>query len=133
VEDHCQGLLQVLAQGRVGETYNIGGRQEVPNLELVRRLLGLLEEMRPDLGDLNRLITLVADRPGHDWRYALNIDKIENELGWRPQVGLEEGLRRTIAWYLGHEDWLNRIRSQAYRAFLEQQYGTGVAGERGAG
>ena len=78
VEDHCQGLLQVLAQGRVGETYNIGGRQEVPNLELVRRLLSLLGEMRPDLGDLNRLITLVADRPGHDWRYALNIDKIES-------------------------------------------------------
>jgi dTDP-glucose 4,6-dehydratase len=128
VEDHCQGLLQVLAQGRVGETYNIGGRQEVPNLELVRRLLGLLEEMRPDLGDLNRLITLVADRPGHDWRYALNIDKIGAELGWRPRVGLEEGLRRTIAWYLGHADWLNRVRSQAYRAFLTEQYGTGVAG-----
>jgi dTDP-glucose 4,6-dehydratase len=128
VEDHCQGLLQVLAQGRVGETYNIGGRQEVPNLELVRRLLGLLGEMRPDLGDLNRLITLVADRPGHDWRYALNIDKIESELGWRPRVGLEEGLRRTIAWYLGHEDWLNRVRSQEYRAFLTEQYGTGVAG-----
>lgn len=128
VEDHCQGLLQVLAQGRVGETYNIGGRQEVPNLELVRRLLSLLGEMRPDLGDLNRLITLVADRPGHDWRYALNIDKIESRLGWRPQVGLEEGLRRTIAWYLGHEDWLNRVRSQEYRAFLTEQYGTGVVG-----
>ncbi len=84
--------------------------------------------MRPDLGDLNRLITLVPDRPGHDWRYALNIDKIESQLGWRPQVGLEEGLRRTIAWYLGHEDWLNRVRSQAYRAFLTQQYGTGVVG-----
>jgi len=128
VEDHCQALLQVLEQGRVGETYNIGGRQEVPNLELVRRLLGLLGEMRPDLGDLTRLITLVPDRPGHDWRYALNIGKIESQLGWRPQVGLEEGLRRTIAWYLGHEDWLNRVRSQAYRSFLEQQYGTGVVG-----
>ena len=84
--------------------------------------------MRPDLGDLNRLITLVPDRPGHDWRYALNIGKIESQLGWRPQVGLEEGLRRTIAWYLGHEDWLNRVRSQAYRSFLQQQYGTGVVG-----
>jgi dTDP-glucose 4,6-dehydratase len=128
VEDHCRGLLQVLEQGRLGETYNIGGRQEVPNLELVRWLLRLLGEMRPDLGDLNRLITLVPDRPGHDWRYALNIGKIESQLGWRPQVGLEEGLRRTIAWYLGHEDWLNRVRSQAYRSFLEQQYGTGVVG-----
>jgi dTDP-glucose 4,6-dehydratase len=128
VEDHCQGLLQVLAQGRVGETYNIGGRQEVPNLELVKRLLSLLEEMRPDLGELHRLITLVPDRPGHDWRYALNIGKIESQLGWRPQVGLEEGLRRTIAWYLGHADWLDRVRSQAYRSFLTQQYGSGVVG-----
>ncbi len=129
VEDHCQALLQVLERGRVGETYNIGGRQEVPNLELVHRLLGLLREMRPDLGDLDHLITLVPDRPGHDWRYALNLDKIESELGWRPQVGLTEGLRRTIAWYLSHQDWLARVRSQAYRSFLEQQYGTGVAGD----
>jgi dTDP-glucose 4,6-dehydratase len=128
VEDHCQALLQVLEQGRLGETYNIGGRREVPNLELVRRLLGLLGEMRPDLGDLNRLITLVPDRPGHDWRYALDIGKIENQLGWRPRVDLEEGLRRTIAWYLDHQDWLNRVRSQAYRSFLKQQYGAGVAG-----
>ena len=101
VEDHCQGLLQVLAQGRVGETYNIGGRQEVPNLELVRRFLKLLREMRPELGDHTDLITLVTDRPGHDWRYALNTAKIRAELGWRPQVDLEEGLRRTMAWYLG--------------------------------
>jgi dTDP-glucose 4,6-dehydratase len=128
VEDHCRGLLQVLEEGRLGETYNIGGRQEVANLELVRLLLGLLGEMRPDLGDLTRLITFVPDRPGHDWRYALNLDKIAAELNWRPQVGLEEGLRRTLAWYLGHEGWLDRVRSQAYRAFLKQQYGVGVVG-----
>jgi dTDP-glucose 4,6-dehydratase len=128
VEDHCQALLQVLERGRVGETYNIGGQQEVPNLELVRRLLGVLGEMRPEVGDPEKLITFVPDRPGHDWRYALNTGKIENQLGWRPQVGLTEGLRRTIAWYLGHQDWLDRVRSQAYRAFLQEQYGTGVAG-----
>ncbi|MGA9756293.1 MAG: dTDP-glucose 4,6-dehydratase [Desulfobaccales bacterium] len=128
VADHCQALLQVLEQGRPGETYNIGGRQEVPNLELVRRLLRLLREMRPDLGDLDQLITLVPDRPGHDWRYALNIGKIEAELGWRPQVGLDEGLRRTISWYLTHQDWLNRVRSQAYRTFMKEQYGAGVVG-----
>jgi len=127
VEDHCQALLRVLEQGRVGETYNIGGRQEVPNLELVRLLLRLLGEMRPDLGDLDRLITFVADRPGHDWRYALNIGKIEAELGWRPRLSLEEGLRRTVAWYLDHQGWLERVRSQAYRAFLNQQYGATVA------
>jgi dTDP-glucose 4,6-dehydratase len=128
VEDHCRALLQVLEQGRVGETYNIGGRQEVPNLELVRLLLRLLQELRPDLGKLDGLITFVADRPGHDWRYALNIRKIESQLGWRPQVDLEEGLRRTVAWYLDHQDWLERVRSQAYRAFLKEQYGAGVLG-----
>jgi dTDP-glucose 4,6-dehydratase len=128
VEDHCQALLQVLEMGRVGETYNIGGGHEAPNLELVRLLLRLLGEMRPDLGDLNRLIAFVADRPGHDWRYALNIGKIETELGWHPQVSLEDGLRHTVAWYLNHQDWLERVRSQAYRTFLKQQYGTGVAG-----
>jgi dTDP-glucose 4,6-dehydratase len=128
VEDHCQALLQVLEQGRLGETYNIGSGQETPNLELVRLLLRLLGEVRPDLGDLSRLITFVTDRPGHDWRYALNIGKIENELGWRPRVGLQEGLRRTVAWYLEHHDWLERVRSQAYRAFLKQQYGAAVVG-----
>jgi dTDP-glucose 4,6-dehydratase len=128
VEDHCRALLEVLEMGRVGETYNIGGRQEVPNLELVRLLLRLLKELRPDLGDLERLITFVADRPGHDWRYALNIGKIERQLGWRPQVGLEEGLRRTVAWYLAHQDWLERVRSQAYRAFLVEQYGAKITG-----
>jgi dTDP-glucose 4,6-dehydratase len=128
VEDHCQALLTVLERGRVGETYNIGGRQEVPNLELVRLLLRLLGQMRPDLEDLDRLITFVADRPGHDWRYALNIGKIESQLDWRPQVRLEEGLRHTVAWYLDHQDWLARVRSQSYRDFLKQQYGTGVMG-----
>jgi dTDP-glucose 4,6-dehydratase len=131
VEDHCQALLQVLEQGQVGETYNIGGRREVPNLELVRLLLRLLGEMRPDLRNLDRLITFVSDRPGHDWRYALNIGKIESQLGWRPQVNLEEGLGRTVAWYLDHQDWLGRVRSQEYRTFLKQQYGTGVLGAGG--
>jgi dTDP-glucose 4,6-dehydratase len=126
VEDHCQALLQVLERGRAGETYNIGGRQEVPNLELVRLLLRLLQKLRPDLGDLNRLITFVPDRPGHDWRYALNIDKIEAELGWRPRMSLEQGLKRTVIWYLENQNWLERVRSQAYRDFLKQQYGAAL-------
>ncbi len=126
VEDHCRALAQVLDQGRVGETYNIGGRSEMANLDVVRLLLGLLQEVRPGLGDLSRLITLVPDRPGHDWRYALNIDKIGAQLGWRPQVTLAEGLKLTIAWYLAHQDWLDRVRSQVYRDFLQQQYGARV-------
>jgi dTDP-glucose 4,6-dehydratase len=127
VEDHCRALLLVLEQGRLGETYNIGGLQEKPNLELVRLLLRLLREMRSDLGDLEALITFVPDRPGHDERYALNIGKIQGALGWRPQVGLEEGLRRTISWYLDHPEWLQRVRSGAYRTYLRQQYGEAVA------
>ncbi len=126
VEDHCRALLTVLEQGQLGETYNIGGMQEKTNLELVRLLLNLLKEMRPDLGDLKRLITFVPDRPGHDWRYALNCKKIDAALGWRPLVNLEEGLGRTISWYLSHQEWLNRVCSGAYRQFLQQQYGAGV-------
>lgn len=126
VEDHCRAVALVLEQGRPGETYNLGGRQEKPNLELVRLLLKLLREMRPDLGNPEELITFVTDRPGHDWRYALNIDKIERELGWRPQVDLEEGLRRTLSWYLTHPEWLERVRSGVYRDYLRRQYGGAV-------
>jgi dTDP-glucose 4,6-dehydratase len=128
VEDHCRALALVLEQGRVGETYNIGGRGEMPNLKLVRLVFRLLGEMRPALGNLERLITFVPDRPGHDWRYALNFSKLETRLGWRPRVTLEEGLKQTIAWYLAHRDWLDRVRSQAYRDFIKQQYGAGVTG-----
>jgi dTDP-glucose 4,6-dehydratase len=132
VEDHCRALLLVLEQGAPGETYNIAGGQEKPNLELVRLLLRVLSELRPELGDLERLITFVADRPGHDWRYALDTGKIEAQLGWRPQVTLEQGLRDTVSWYLTQAGWLERVRSRAYRDFLRQQYGAAVAegGER---
>ena len=133
VEDHCRALLMVLEAGQAGETYNIAGGEERPNLELVRLLLKLLQEKRPDLGDLAKLITFVPDRPGHDWRYALNTGKIEAALGWRPLVTLEEGLRRTIGWYLEHQDWLERLRSTEYRAFLRQQYGAELKGRQQPG
>lgn len=129
VEDHCQALLTVLERGAPGETYNLAGGQEKANLELVRLLLRLLQEINPALRDLERLITLVTDRPGHDWRYALDTGKIKSQLGWRPQVDLEEGLRRTVTWYLGQGEWLEQVRSGAYRAFLRQQYGDRVAVE----
>ncbi len=127
VEDHCRALLLVLEQGVPGETYNIAGGQEKPNLELVRLLLRVLSELRPELGDLERLLTLVPDRPGHDWRYALDTGKIEAQLGWRPRVTLEQGLRDTVRWYLTQAGWLERVRSRAYRDFLRQQYGAAVA------
>jgi dTDP-glucose 4,6-dehydratase len=129
VEDHCRAVLTVLEQGAPGETYNIAGGQEKPNLELVRLLLRLLEEIKPGLRDLERLITMVADRPGHDWRYALDTAKIETQLGWRPQVSLEEGLRRTVNWYLSQGEWLDKVRSGTYRSYLRHQYGAQVAGE----
>jgi dTDP-glucose 4,6-dehydratase len=132
VEDHCRALLLVLEQGQVGETYNIGGRQERPNLELIQLLLRVLGEMRPDLGNLERLITLVTDRPGHDWRYALNIDKINRQLGWHPQVSLEQGLRQTVAWYLDNLTWLERVRTKAYRSYLQHQYGPEITKDGGS-
>jgi dTDP-glucose 4,6-dehydratase len=122
VEDHCRAVLQVLEEGTVGETYNIGAEGECTNLEIVRLLLDILGELRPDLGDVHRLVTFVTDRPGHDFRYALNIDKIGRTLGWRPSVPLAEGLRRTISWYLDHQGWLDRVRTGEYRRYLEQQY-----------
>jgi dTDP-glucose 4,6-dehydratase len=82
--------------------------------------------MRPGSRPLKELITFVTDRPGHDWRYAINTAKIERELGWRPRVDLEEGLRRTISWYLEHQEWLERVRSGAYRNYLQRQYGGAV-------
>lgn len=130
VEDHCRALLLVLEQGTPGQTYNIAGNQERPNLELVHLLLRLLQEINPELGNLERLITMVTDRPGHDWRYALDTGKIESQLGWRPRVSLEEGLRQTVNWYLSHGDWLERVRSRAYRDYLRQQYGAGVTAEQ---
>lgn len=126
VEDHCRALLAVLERGFPGETYNIGGGQEKPNLELVRLLLRLLAEARPELRDLERLITMVTDRPGHDWRYSLNTAKIRSQLGWQPQVSLEEGLRRTVNWYLSQKEWLDKVRSGAYRTYLREQYGARV-------
>ncbi len=126
VEDHCQALLLILEKGQVGETYNIGAGQERTNLALVRLLLSVLADMRPGLGNLEELITFVPDRPGHDWRYALNTRKIRETLGWRPQVPLEDGLRRTVAWYLEHWDWLRRVRTGEYRRFLAKQYGRAV-------
>ncbi|HXJ60501.1 MAG TPA: dTDP-glucose 4,6-dehydratase [Verrucomicrobiae bacterium] len=118
VLDHAQALWCVLERGRKGETYNIGGRNEWPNLRLVETLCDLLDELAPArFRDSRKLMTCVADRPGHDRRYALDISKIEREVGWSPAVDFAEGLRETVRWYLGHEDWL----AQAARASTRGQ------------
>ena len=117
VEDHCRALWCVLTQGKPGETYNIGGNCEQPNIEIVRRVCALVDELRPGLphSPCTSLITYVKDRPGHDRRYAIDAGKILRELGWKPEHDFESGLRRTVAWYLDNPRWVERVQSGKYR------------------
>lgn len=112
VEDHADALLTVLRDGRIGETYNIGGNNEARNIDLVRMICALLDDMRPNNAPHDRLITFVADRPGHDLRYAIDASKIRRELDWSPTVTLREGLRRTIAWFLENEAWWRALEAR---------------------
>ncbi len=112
VEDHADALLTVLDRGTVGRSYNIGGENELSNLELVRRLCAILDALRPETAPHDRLITFVTDRPGHDARYAIDPARMRSELGWRPSVTVDEGLRRTVTWYLAHEDWWRALQDR---------------------
>jgi dTDP-glucose 4,6-dehydratase len=124
VGDHCSAIRAVLARGRSGETYNIGGWNEMPNLVIVKTICALLDELRPDpAGKYERLITFVTDRPGHDRRYAIDARKIERELGWRPAETFESGIRKTVGWYLDNQDWVTHVQSGAYREWVEKNYG----------
>ncbi|MCO5124618.1 MAG: dTDP-glucose 4,6-dehydratase [Rhizobacter sp.] len=123
VKDHCTAIREVLSRGRIGETYNIGGWNEKPNIEIVQTVCALLDEMRPDpAGPYARLITYVTDRPGHDRRYAIDARKIERELGWRPAETFESGIRKTVQWYLDHADWVAHVQSGAYRDWVATNY-----------
>ena len=125
VKDHCAAIRAVLAGGRVGSTYNVGGWNERPNIEIVGQVCALLDEMQPaSSGPYARLITYVTDRPGHDRRYAIDARKIERELGWRPAETFETGLRKTVHWYLDNRDWVLQVQSGAYREWLDTQYRT---------
>jgi dTDP-glucose 4,6-dehydratase len=115
VEDHAEALLTVVERGRIGESYNIGGRAERRNLQVVEAICDLVDELAPRAGSRRDLITFVADRPGHDARYAIDAGKIERELGWTPKRDFETGLRETVRWYLDNEPWWAAIRSGAYR------------------
>jgi dTDP-glucose 4,6-dehydratase len=122
VEDHADALLTVLDRGRTGESYNIGGENEATNLELVRKLCAILDRKRPGNRPYSEQIAFVADRPGHDQRYAIDPTRIREELGWRPSVTLDEGLERTVEWFLTHEDWWRALES---RPGVGQRLGAG--------
>ena len=124
VKDHCAAIREVLARGRPGQTYNVGGWNEKPNIEIVHTVCALLDELRPDAaGSYSRLITHVPDRPGHDRRYAVDARKLERELGWRPAETFDSGIRKTVRWYLDHADWVAHVQSGAYRDWVSTQYG----------
>ena len=123
VSDHCAAIRVVLENGRVGETYNIGGWNEMPNLDIVHRVCGLLDEFQPNPeGPATRLITYVKDRPGHDRRYAIDATKIHRELGWKPAETFDTGIRKTVQWYLDNMGWVENVASGEYRKWLDTNY-----------
>jgi dTDP-glucose 4,6-dehydratase len=135
VEDHCSAIYEIIRHGRAGETYNIGGESERTNIHVVNRICELMETLNPleqntflkemtfNIHDYKDLITFVNDRPGHDRRYAINCDKIKSELGWQPSVTFDDGLEKTVRWYLEHRQWIDNVRSGEYMKWIEKNYG----------
>lgn len=124
VKDHCSAIRCVLENGRVGETYNVGGHNERNNITIVKTICKILDELVPHRkGSYEDLITFVKDRPGHDRRYAIDPTKITKELGWKPAENFESGIRKTIEWYLQNQEWFERVKSGAYREWTSKQYG----------
>jgi dTDP-glucose 4,6-dehydratase len=124
VRDHCAAIRTVLRSGRLGETYNIGGNAEMRNIDLVRMICRIVDELKADLaGPRERLIAFVKDRPGHDRRYAIDGAKIRREIGWQPAERFESGLRKTIQWYLSHGDWVSQVTTGEYRNWIDRHYG----------
>ena len=124
VKDHCSAIRRVLETGKLGETYNVGGWNEKPNLKVVNTICNILDELRPksDGSSYASQITFVKDRPGHDRRYAIDATKIERELGWKPAETFETGIRNTVQWYLDSQEWTDSVLSGSYRDWLKRQY-----------
>jgi dTDP-glucose 4,6-dehydratase len=125
VKDHCAAIRTVLASGKVGQTYNVGGWNEKTNIEVVQAICSILDELRPraDYRSYAEQITFVRDRPGHDRRYAIDASKLQRELGWKPTETFETGIRKTVVWYLDHPEWTANVQSGAYLRWVEQNYG----------
>jgi dTDP-glucose 4,6-dehydratase len=124
VKDHCSAIRRVLEAGKLGETYNVGGWNEKPNLEVVNTICSILDELRPksDGSSYASQITYVKDRPGHDRRYAIDATKLERELGWKPAETFDTGIRKTVQWYLDNQEWTDGVLSGSYRDWLKKQY-----------
>ena len=126
VDDHCEAILRIIKNGRVGETYCVGGDNQPPNIDIVNAICEIMDELQPDSTYVphKQLITYVADRPGHDRRYDIDITKIEQELGWRPSYDLRQGLVDTVQWYIDNPEWVQSIVQQSdYDAWLAKNYG----------
>ena len=124
VKDHCSAIRRVLQGGHLGETYNVGGWNEMPNIDIVKRICSLLDQMRPraDGKSYAEQITYVKDRPGHDRRYAIDARKLERELGWKPAETFDSGIQKTVQWYLDNQDWVQQVQSGAYKDWVNKQY-----------
>jgi dTDP-glucose 4,6-dehydratase len=125
VEDHCEAIWTIIQMGQNGRTYNIGGRSEQRNIDVVKKLCRLVaEETGGSESELLGLITKVPDRPGHDLRYAIDASRIEHELGWKPRETFESGMRKTVRWYLHNQEWIESVRTGEYRRWIDQNYGS---------